>query len=100
MYFNHAHENLFFWEFQKYDTVVYKLLKGDGGEILCSVPSILSPNPGRVHFLFLFPTLLYNPSPTWQDAESGLSADNVTHTCANGRRGHEPQRSTLGPGLW
>lgn len=51
--------------------IVYKLMKRVGGQILCSVPSILSPRPGRVHFLFLFPALLCCPSPTWQDAKSG-----------------------------
>lgn len=61
----------FLVHFWKGETVVYKLMKRVGGQILCSVPSILSPRPGRVHFLFLFPTLLGRPSPTWQDAKSG-----------------------------
>lgn len=38
-------------------------MKRVGGQILYSVPSILSPRPGRVHFLFLFPTLLRRPLP-------------------------------------
>lgn len=34
--------------------------------------------------------------PIGQDVESGLSADNVTHTCGSGRRGYGPQRATKG----
>lgn len=39
-------------------------------------------------------------SSNMQEMASGLLTDNVTHTCADGNWGCEPQRATVGPGPW